>query len=67
MHVETLRRVFKYNGASLQDPDSGMTPEQVKDIYSAAYPELTTAVIEGPEESNGQLAYSFRKAVGTKQ
>lgn len=66
MQVTTLARVFKYNGATLQDPDPSILPEQVKDFYSVAYPELTTAVVEGPEEANGQLAYSFRKSVGTK-
>ncbi|ABL01410.1 PRTRC system protein C [Pelobacter propionicus] len=66
MQITTLTRTFKYNGATLRDPDPKQTPEQVKEFYSMAYPELTTAVVEGPEENNGQLQYSFRKGAGTK-
>ncbi len=66
MIVNTLARTFEYNGASLNDPDPRMSTEQVKDFYSAAYPELATAAVEGPEERNGKLHYSFRRAVGTK-
>jgi hypothetical protein len=43
-----------------------MTPEQVKDVYSATYPEITSASIEGPEHKGGKLVYTFRRAVGTK-
>lgn len=66
MKIETLERTFKYNGVTLNDPGAHMTPEQVKEFYSAAYPELATAVVEGPEERNGKLEYSFRRSVGTK-
>jgi PRTRC genetic system protein C len=66
MKVELLKRTFSYNGVNLVDPDPVMTPEAVRDFYSAMYPEITTAVVEGPEDRNGKLAYSFRKSVGTK-
>ena len=61
-----LKRVFKYNALSLQDPGPQYTPIQVRDLYSATYPEINTAAIEGPEEKNGELIYTFRRAVGTK-
>jgi len=64
--VQTLKRVFKYNGMTLPDPAADMTPEEVRDLYSATYAELATAVVEGPETKGNQLIYSFRKAVGTK-
>ena len=66
MKVELLKRTFSYNGVNLVDPDPVMTTEAVRDFYSAMYPEITTAVVEGPEDRNGKLAYSFRKSVGTK-
>lgn len=66
MQVQKLTRVFKYNGTSLPDPGTDMTPEEVRDLYSATYAELATASIEGPEPKGNQLVYSFRKAVGTK-
>lgn len=64
--VTTLTRVFLHGTARLIDPDSGMTPEQVKTLYSAAYPELTNAELTGPTVKGDTLEYEFRKAVGTK-
>lgn len=66
MQVQTLKRVFKYNGLTLPDPSINMTPEEVRDLYSATYAELATASIDDPETKGNQLIYSFRKAVGTK-
>lgn len=68
MTIETaeLTRTFKYNSVDLPDPGPQYTVEQVRDLYSATYPEITSAAIEGPEQKDGKLVYSFRKAVGTK-
>jgi PRTRC genetic system protein C len=64
--VQKLLRSFTYNGIALPDPGSDLTPEQVRDVYSATYPEITTASIEGPEQKGERLVYTFRRAVGTK-
>ncbi len=67
MQVTTLERTFNYNGVALPDIDPKMSPDEVKSFYaSTMYPELTSAVVEGPDDSNSKLKYSFRKAVGTK-
>ena len=68
MPVQTraLERSFSYNGLRLPDPDPKLTPEQVRDVYSTAYPEITTAVVEGPDASGGTLYFKFIRAVGTK-
>lgn len=66
MKIEQLAREFHYNGLSLPDPGMQHTPEQVRDIYSAAYPEITSAAIEGPEKKGDKLVYTFKRAVGTK-
>lgn len=66
MQITQLKRVFKYNGMTLPDPSPDMTPDDVRDLYSATYAELATAGVEGPETKGGKLEYSFRKAVGTK-
>lgn len=66
LKVEALTREFNYNGVALIDPGPQHTPEQVRDLYAAAYPEITTAVIEGPEAKAGKLIYTFRRAAGTK-
>lgn len=64
--VENLERVFLYNGMRLPDPSPTMTPSQVRDVYGAAYPEITNADIEGPAQKGDKLEFTFRRAVGTK-
>ena len=68
MTIETkqLERAFRYNSVTLPDPGPSYGIEQVRDMYAAAYPDITTAAIEGPEEKDGKLVYTFRRAVGTK-
>lgn len=66
MKVETLSRVFIFNGVKLPDPDPNMTVEGVRDMYVAAYPELATATVEGPSPWNGAMQYTFTRAVGVK-
>jgi len=56
---------FSYNGIMLPDVP-GLTPREVRDLYSAQYPELVSAEIEGGDVANGRQDYTFRKAVGTK-
>ena len=64
--VEQLERSFSYNGVALPDPGKNLTIEQVRDVYSATFPEIVSASIEGPEQKGGKLIYTFRKAVGAK-
>lgn len=66
MQVTQLTRVFSYNGMELPDPGATLSVQDVRDVYSAAYPELNTAAIEGPETRNDRLVYTFRRAAGTK-
>ena len=65
IQVEKLQREFHYNGLTLPDVP-GQSPEDVRSIYAAAYPEITSAVIEGPERKGDKLVYTFKRAVGTK-
>ncbi len=66
MKVETLNRVFIFNGVKLPDPAPDMSVEQVRDMYVATYPELATATVEGPSPVNGAMQYTFSRAVGVK-
>lgn len=59
-------RVFSFSGVELPDPSSVMSTDDVRDLYSATYPELTTATIEGPEMRGNRMVYTFRRAAGTK-
>lgn len=64
--VTELQRSFSYNGVALPDPGKDMTLEEVRDVYSASFPEIVSASIEGPEQKGGKLVYTFRKSVGAK-
>ena len=66
IQTSSLNRTFAYSGMTLPDPGKGLSPEQVRDVYSATYPELISAAIEGPEKKGDNLVYTFRKGVGTK-
>ncbi len=61
-----LPRVFRYNSVELEDPGPEHDPVDVRNLYSATYPEIVSAAIEGPELKDGKRVYTFRKAVGTK-
>lgn len=66
MAIQTAVRVFRYNGIELPDPGAQLSVDQVRDLYSANFPELTSAVAEGPTASGDKLVWEFRRAVGTK-
>lgn len=66
MTVTKAQRIFSYAGITLPDPDIRMLPEDVKATYSAQYPELATAVINGPEAVGDKLRYEFVKSIGVK-
>jgi PRTRC genetic system protein C len=63
--IQEIKRVFRYNGITLPDVP-GLDPREVRDLYSAQYPELISAEIESGEVREGTQEFSFRKAVGTK-
>ena len=65
-----LQRVFKFDNSgtelTLSDPHEIFTPDAVLNFYSATYPILTTARIEGPEIINDTVTYRFITTLGTK-
>lgn len=66
MQVEKLAREFCYNGVRLADPNPRLTIDEVRNLYAAAYPDITTAAIEGPEPVGSKLVYRFTRAIGAK-
>ena len=61
-----VTRSFKFGHRHLPDPNPKLSPAQVKDLYAAQFPELTSAAVEGPQLKNGKQAYTFATQVGTK-
>lgn len=64
--VEEIIREFNYNGVKLVDPLPTSDPDKIKSFYSALYPEITSAVVEGPEYRGNKMVYTFKRSVGTK-
>ena len=64
--IATLTREFNYNGMRLPDPGPAFTPDLVRDLYSAQYPELTTATVDGPEYAGEVASFKFVRAAGAK-
>ena len=61
-----LRREFVYNGTVIPDPNPSMSPEQVRDALVAAYPEIATAALSGPEVKGDAARFTFSRAIGSK-
>lgn len=64
--IVTIKREFLYNGMTLIDPGPECSPDAVRDMYSAQYPELTTATVDGPDVSGDVARYTFVRAAGAK-
>ena len=64
--IQQLVRTFTFNGVELPDPGPEFSVEEVRDMYSAQYPDISTAVIQGPEMKGDVAEYKFVRNVGTK-
>ena len=61
-----LPREFVDDGARRPDPNPAMTVGQGRDLFTAAYPEIATATVTGPEDAGKCLRYTFTRAIGSK-
>lgn len=64
--IQTLNRVFTYNGLQLPDPGQALSPAAVCDLYSATYPEILSATVVGPKFEGDTVVYEFVRAVRDK-
>ena len=64
--VTKMIRTFQFSGIRLPDPNEAMSVDEVKAFYSAQYPELATAVVNGPEAVGDKMRYTFDRAIGSK-
>lgn len=65
IEVSEIQRSYRYNGIHLPDVP-GLDAREIRDLYSAQYPELVSAEIEMGEIHNGVQEITFKRAVGTK-
>jgi len=72
MQMNKMERVFRYRetnssaGLTLPDPDPSLDVESVRALFSASFPEITTAALTGPEAVGDKLVYTLSKSIGTK-
>ena len=68
LNITTAVRVFIIDGKNIEipDPDPKLSLENVMELYSGMYPELTTATVHGPEYRNDKVIYRFKSVIGTK-
>ena len=64
--VMKMTRIFQFSGIRLPDPNETMSVDEVKAFYSAQYPELATAVVNGPEAVGDKMRYTFERVIGSK-
>ena len=64
--VARMTRIFQFHGIRLPDPNPAMSIDEVKALYATQYPELATAVVNGPEAVGDKMRYTFDRAIGSK-
>ena len=64
--ITTAKRVFNLDGTKLPDPDPSMSLEDVLELYSNQYPELTNATVEEPDisEDGTEAVYPIKVNTG---
>lgn len=66
LKTEVLLREFYFNGVRIPDPGPEMTVEQVRELLTPTYPEISTATLTGPEATDSTMRYTFSRAIGSK-
>jgi PRTRC genetic system protein C len=70
LEVTNLKRKFSFKTdgktVALIDPNAEMTVQEVLQLYSGQYPELTTCTVDGPKIDGDAAVYEFKTTVGTK-
>lgn len=70
MIATQLKRKFIWDKKSsqidLEDLGENLTADEVLEMYSLTYPELTTANIQGPKIIDDHMVFTFSSIIGTK-
>jgi PRTRC genetic system protein C len=62
--VTPMKRIFQFSSIRLPDPNPAMAVDEVKALYSAQYPDLATAAVNGPQAVGDKLR--FERSIGSK-
>jgi len=63
--VEAVKRTFKFDKITLEDPDPDMTAEEVKLFYANQYPELLNAKTEEKTDKAGKPTVTYIRQTRT--
>lgn len=66
LEIKKIIRTFTFNGMKLPDPGPDFSAEEVKELFTNQYPDLVTAIIDGPSITDDVAAYTFIRNVGSK-
>ncbi|MFY9781450.1 MAG: PRTRC system protein C [Candidatus Baltobacteraceae bacterium] len=66
MKITAPQRIITWNNETLADLNPNASVEDVVRMHAAARPELATAIVEGPEFSDGKATYTIQTRLGTK-
>ena len=64
--AEAMTRHFQYGEIELPDPNPSLSPSEVRDFYSATYPELNNAHVEGPTVKGARQVFTLEVSYGSK-
>lgn len=59
------KRIFIYEGKEFDDPDEKMKPDEVRQMYTEFFPELSNASTDQSKRGEDTV-FTFKKRVGTK-
>lgn len=65
IEVESINRVFKFNGVTLPDPNPTLSIDMVRSVYAAQYPELGSATVQSEIKGNKQMV-TFETVISYK-
>jgi PRTRC genetic system protein C len=63
MTITKMKREFRFLSLTLPDPNEGMNIENVQAFFATTYPEISTAIVTGPEAVGDKLVYRFERAI----
>jgi len=66
LEVKPIKRVFKYHGVTLPDPNPALGIDGVRDVLANTHPDIANAAIDGPVIKGEVHTYTFVRSIGVK-
>lgn len=66
MEILEAKRIIKFDGTFLPDPDPSMPLKGVLEFYSNRFPEITTGSVKDSMDDDGNVIYEIEKSFKSK-